>query len=68
MKTFHAGEYVSQGWYNSFKPNHINRDWIIEDMSLISLLSKADRMVGRLDIFSEYVPNIDLFIQMYIYK
>lgn len=68
MKNFHAGEYISQGWYNSYKANPINRDWIIDDMGIINLLSKADRAVGRLDMFSEYVPNIDLFISMHIYK
>ncbi len=37
-------------------------------MEIINLLSKADRVVGRLDMFSEYVPNIDLFISMHVYK
>lgn len=68
MKSFHAGDYISQGWYNSFQPNPINRNWEIDDMEIINLLSKADRVVGRLDMFSEYVPNIDLFISMHVYK
>ena len=37
-------------------------------MELISLLSQADRELGRLDMFSEYIPNIDLFITMHIAK
>ena len=68
MNSFHAGDYISQGWYNSFQPNPINRNWVIDDMEIINLLSKADRVVGRLDMFSEYVPNIDLFISMHVYK
>lgn len=68
MRSFHAGDYISQGWYNSFQPNPINRNWVIDDMEIINLLSKADRVVGRLDMFSEYVPNIDLFISMHVYK
>ena len=68
MKSFHAGDYISQGWYYSFQPNPINRNWVINDMEIINLLSKADRVVGRLDMFSEYVPNIDLFISMHVYK
>ncbi|MBR1775203.1 MAG: Fic family protein [Bacteroidales bacterium] len=68
MNSFHAGDYVSQGWYNSYLPNPINRNWVIDDMEIINLLSKADRVVGRLDMFSEYVPNIDLFISMHVYK
>ena len=68
MRSFHAGDYVSQGWYDSYQPNKINRDWVIDDMGIVNLLSKADRIVGRLDMFSEYVPNIDLFISMHVYK
>lgn len=68
MNSFHAGDYVSQGWYDSYQPNHINRNWVIDDMGVVNLLSKADRVVGRLDMFSEYVPNIDMFISMHVYK
>ena len=68
MRSFHAGKYVNQSWYNSYQPNFINRNWVLDDMSIVNLLSKADRAVGRLDMFSEYVPNIDLFISMHVYK
>lgn len=68
MKEFKAGTYVNQGYYKSFQPNPINREWQIEDMELVSLLSKADRQLGRLDMYSEYVPNIDLFISMHVLK
>jgi Fic family protein len=36
-------------------------------MPVVSLLSKADRFLGRFDMYSEYV-DIDLFIQMHIAK
>jgi Fic family protein len=36
-------------------------------MQLLNLLSKADRSLGRLDMYSEYV-NIELFIRMHIAK
>jgi Fic family protein len=36
-------------------------------VEVISLLSKANRQLGRLDMYSDYV-NIDLFIRMYIAK
>ncbi len=36
-------------------------------MEIIQMLSKADRQLGRLDMYSEYV-NIDLFIQMHLVK
>jgi Fic family protein len=67
MKNFSAGNFINQGRYKSFQPNYINRDWQITDMSILSLLSKADRQIGRLDMYSQYV-DIELFIQMHIAK
>lgn len=49
MKDFKSGIYINQGYFKSFQPNFINHPWVIEDMEIITLLSKADRMLGRLD-------------------
>ena len=68
MKKFFAGKYINQGTYKSFQPEKINREWHIENMELLNLLSQADRELGRLDIYSEYIPNIDLFISMHVLK
>ena len=67
MRNFKSGQYISQGYYKSFQPEFINRDWQVDDMQVISLLSKADRQLGRLDMYSEYV-NIDLYVRMHIAK
>jgi Fic family protein len=67
MKTFTAGKSINQGYFKSFQPNFINKDWEIDNMEIFSLLSKADRHLGRLDMYSEYV-NIELFISMHIAK
>lgn len=67
MVSFISGQYINQAYYRSFQPNPINRNWILNDMEVIQLLSKADRHLGRLDMYSEYV-NIDLFIRMHIAK
>lgn len=68
MKSFKAGNYIKQGTYKSFQPNYINKEWKIENMELIKLLSQADRQLGKLDMYSEYIPNIDLFISMHVLK
>jgi len=68
MKDFNAGTYVSQGYYKSFQPSLINRQWNLDNMEVIQLLSKADRDLGRLDMYSNYIPNIDLFISMHVLK
>ena len=68
MKKFIAGRYINQGTYKSFQPEKINRQWNIESMELLNLISQADRQIGRLDMYSEYIPNIDLFISMHVLK
>lgn len=68
MKNFKSGTYQSQGSYKSFQPNFINRSWLLENMEILKLLGQADRQIGRLDMYSEYIPNIDLFISMHVLK
>ncbi len=68
MKSFKAGTWIRQGSYKSFQPTLVNRQWTLEDMEIQTLLSQADRHLGRLDMFSEYVPNIELFIRMHVFK
>lgn len=41
---------------------------MLQDMDIIQLLSQAEREIGRLDMYSEYIPNIDLFISMHVLK
>lgn len=68
MKNFRAGQYVQQDNYKSFQPNPINRSYVIDDMKLQQLLGQADRELGRLDMYSDYIPDIDLFIRMHVLK
>lgn len=68
MKNFNSGTYIRQGSFKSFLPEGINRQWFLDDIEVITLLSKADRQLGRLDMYSEYIPNIDLFISMHVLK
>lgn len=67
MFQFNSGKIINQGYYKSFQPNFINKDWLINDLEILSLLSKADRNIGKLDTYSQYV-NVDLFISMHIAK
>ena len=68
MKQFKSGKFQNQGFYKSFQPSEINRQWILDDMEIQQLLSKADLQLGRLDTYSVYSPNIDLFISMHVRK
>jgi Fic family protein len=67
MQNFQSGRYVNQKYYKAFIPSAINRDWLVNDMRVINLLSRADRLLGQLDTYSNYV-NIDLYIKMHIAK
>ncbi len=68
MKQFKSGQYISQGYYKSFQPEFINKQYQIENMEILQLLSQADRELGRLDMYSKYIPNVDLFISMHVLK
>lgn len=68
MQKFKAGTKINQGYYKSFQPHPINKQWELQDMELLELLSKADRHLGRLDMYSEHIPDIDLFISMHVVK
>lgn len=68
MKQFKSGQYISQGYYKSFQPTTINRQWNVDNMEVLQLLSQADRELGRLDMYSNYIPNIDLFISIHVLK
>ena len=68
MKKFKSGVYINQGHYRSFQPTPINRQWQVDNMEVLQLLSKADREIGRLDMYSEYIPNLELFISMHVLK
>jgi len=67
MKSFKSGTYINQGYYKAFIPTTINHQWIVDNMDVIGLLSQADRQLGRLDMYSEYV-DISLYLKMHIAK
>lgn len=55
--------------YKSFLPKHLPPNPAIEyDQEMVELLSKANRSVGILQGISSQVPDIDLFVSMYVRK
>ncbi|HOF19748.1 MAG TPA: Fic family protein [Bacteroidales bacterium] len=68
MKQYKSGQYISQGCYKSFQPTLINKQLHVDNMEVLQLLSQADRELGRLDMFSKYIPDVDLFISMHVLK
>lgn len=68
MRSYKPGIWRKQREYKSFSPTPINRPWLIDSPQVLAALSKADRQIGRLDMFSQYVPDLDLFIEMHVTK
>lgn len=70
MPQTRAGRYVEQmAGYRAFIPSPLPPEPPIEiDAEMWSLLSQADRALGRLDGSTEALPNPDLFVFMYVRK
>lgn len=68
ISRFKAGSHKKQYGYNSFFPELINHDWLVNDAKINNLLSKADRTLGELNAFSQLIPDVDFFIKMHITK
>lgn len=68
LSEYQSGHYEAQYEYQSFLPSLINHPWVIADPALSHLLSQADRALGELNAFSQLVPDVDFFIQMYVAK
>jgi cell filamentation protein, protein adenylyltransferase len=68
INAFHAGE-VEHGYqYKTFLPSCINAQWLMHDQYIPDLLEEASRLLGELNAYSQLIPNVDFFIQMYISK
>ncbi len=70
ITTNRAGIYTSQiGGYKAFDPKPLPPDPPIQlDNEMVHLLSQAERALGRLEGASGILPNIDLFVAMYVHK
>ena len=66
LKDFNAGNFIEQYQYTSFSPNTINHSFIWDDPEINTLLEKANLMLGQLNAFTTFIPNVDIFIQMHI--
>lgn len=68
ISEFKAGEYEQQYEYRSFSPTSINREWIVSDPEILTLLEGANRLIGELNAFSQLIPDVDFFVRMHITK
>lgn len=66
-----AGEYITnlsgEAEYKSFRPTPLPIE-INMDAEMISLLTDATKALATLDTLSSYIPNMNLFVSMYVRK
>jgi Fic family protein len=67
-KKFVSWIFKKQYDYESFLPNKINSSFTWEDPEINILLEKANLELGKLESFSNFIPDIDFFISMHIWK
>lgn len=65
-----SGDYISQSsGYKAFIPKPLPPDPPVQfSGNLPKLLSQADRAIARLDSLGDILPNVDLFITMFVRK
>ena len=69
IKEFKAGVWTQQPTgYRSFMPVEINHTFVWSDAELNVLLEKATLRLGELNSYSQFVPNIGMFIRMHVVK
>lgn len=69
MKNFKSGNFREKNEYKCFIPSLINTihfDW--KSDKTVQMLMEANRYLGELNASSEFVPDINFFIEMHIIK
>ena len=68
MKNFIAGKYRQQREYKSFTPSFVNRHFDWENPQVNILLEQAGRLLGELNAYADFIPDVDFFIKMNVLK
>ena len=68
MKSYKSGKYIKYNGYKPFLPSFINEDidWNLSELS--GLIQETSLWLGKLNSYSDLIPDIDFFIKMYATK
>ena len=68
IKDFKSGAYRAGHKYRYFLPEKINHTFFWTDKGINELLEQASLKLGELNAFSQFIPDIDMFIKMHVTK
>jgi len=68
MKEYSAGKYILHKDYKPFCPSFLNEEFQWESPELSMLLQDANLYLGKLNAYSDLIPDIEFFIKMYATK
>ena len=72
LKEYKSGTFTNQFGYRSFHPELLNREWMVSQPELVTLLETANIRLGELNAFSIIVPDVDTLLSKklvnYFYK
>jgi len=68
ISDFKAGTWRKGYRYQYFLPEKINHLFVWTDEDINELLERASFKLGELESFSKFVPDLDMFIKMHVFK
>ena len=68
VEDFVSGTYGIGYEYRYFKPEPVNFDWGWDSKRITMALDAASSALAALDASSRFVPDMDLFIQMHVFR
>jgi Fic family protein len=68
LKDYKSGAFTNQFGYRSFHPELLNREWMVSQPELVTLLETANIRLGELNAFSIIVPDVDIYLSMHKVK
>ena len=60
VEEFQSGYFQNMGDFKSFIPSLINKEWVWMSPKINVLLAKANQELGKLEMYSQRIPNVDL--------
>jgi Fic family protein len=68
ISDYKAGTWRKGYKYRYFLPERINHSFVWTDEGINELLERASFKLGELNSFSRFVPDVDMFIKMHVFK